>query len=308
MNNPDLSIRLGSCQLKNPIMPASGTFGEESCEICDVTQIGAIVPKSVTFHPRSGNKPPRVAETVGGMLNSVGIQNKGLQHFIDHTLLFYEKYNVPIMASISAYSVEEFKKMVDALHKDRRTDMIELNISCPNLEANGKAFGMSCEATYEIVREVRGLTDKVIIPKLTPNVEDITAIALSAQEAGADALSLTNTYIGMAIDIHTKKPKLGNVIGGLSGPAIKPISLRMVWQVAQKVSIPIIGIGGIQNWEDAIEYFLAGASAVQVGTYNFVNPNAMVEMIEGIEKYMVKHSMKSMKDIVGKVEITNSTL
>jgi dihydroorotate dehydrogenase (NAD+) catalytic subunit len=300
----DLSVKIGNVVLKNPVMPASGTFGIESCEVCEVEKLGAIVPKSVTLHPRDGNPPPRIVETVGGMLNSVGIQNKGLQHFLDFIIPFYkERYDVPLMTSISAYSIDEFKQMVQMLQEDGRTDLIELNVSCPNLKAGGKAFGMSSEDTYSIVKSVREITDKPLIPKLTPNVTDITTIASAAEEAGADAVSLTNTYIGMAIDVHSRKPKLGNIIGGLSGPAIKPISVRMVWQVAQKVSIPVIGIGGIQSWEDAVEYFLAGASAIQVGTYNFVNPNGMIEILKGIEGYMQQHGMLSMKELIGSLEI-----
>jgi dihydroorotate dehydrogenase (NAD+) catalytic subunit len=304
VKKPNLSVKIGNVVLKNPVMPASGTFGIESCQVCEVDKIGVIVPKSVTLNPREGNKPPRVVETVGGMLNSVGIQNKGLIDFLDHIIPFYkQRYNVPLMASISAYSIDEFKQMVQMLQDDGRADLIELNISCPNLEAGGKAFGMSCQDTYDIVKSVREISDKPLIPKLTPNVTDITEIALAAEEAGADGVSLTNTYIGMAIDIHSRKPKLGNIIGGLSGPAIKPISLRMVWQVAQKISIPIIGIGGIQSWEDAIEYFLAGATAIQVGTYNFVNPNAMVDIINGIENYMQQYKIQDIKDIIGQLEI-----
>lgn len=303
MSKPNLQVKLGKITLRNPVMPASGTFGIGSCELIDVNKIGAVVPKSVTLHPRDGNKTPRIAETTGGILNSIGIQSKGLEHFIKNDLQCYAKFNTPIMVSVSAYSVDEFKKMVEILDKEEACSMIELNISCPNLEEGGKAFGMSEEATYKIVKEVRGITEKTIIPKLTPNVSDIVTIALAAQEGGADSIALTNTYIGMAIDVNTRKPKLGNIIGGLSGPAIKPISLRMVWQVAQKVNLPIIGIGGIANWEDAIEYILAGATAIQLGTYNFVNPNSMIDTVKGIEKYLVENGYSSVKDIIGKVEI-----
>ncbi|AOT69856.1 dihydroorotate dehydrogenase [Geosporobacter ferrireducens] len=299
MQKPDLRVKLGSLTLQNPVMPASGTFGVETCKLCDIKKIGAILPKSVTLHPRQGNKPPRVAETTGGMLNAVGIQNKGLDYFIEEILPFYMPYAMPMIVSISAYSVDEFKRMVERLEGLDGIAAIELNISCPNLEAGGKAFGMNSGATYQIVKEVKALTGKVIIPKLTPNVEDITVIAKAAEEAGADAVALTNTFLGMAIDIKSKKPKLGNIIGGLSGPAIKPISLRMVWQTAQKIKIPVIGGGGIQNWEDAIEYLLAGASAIQVGTANFTNPNSMVEIVEGIEQYMLQHSIKSVEEIIG---------
>lgn len=303
MSKVDLSVQIGKLKLANPVMPASGTFGEETSNFIDLNRLGAIVPKSITLNPRQGNKPPRVVETASGLINAVGIQNKGVHDFIENVLPFYEKYTSPIIVSVSAYSSEEFIKMVELLNPHDSVSALELNISCPNLAAGGKSFGMSCEDTYGIVKSVREHTDKVIIPKLTPNVNDIASIALSAEEAGADGISLTNTYTAMAIDIHTRRPKLGNVIGGLSGPAIKPISLRMVWQVAQKVRIPVIGLGGISTWEDAVEFLLAGASAIQVGTYNFPNPHAMIEVIDGIEKYMLKNKMSSLEDLVGKVVI-----
>ncbi|WP_315122389.1 dihydroorotate dehydrogenase [uncultured Clostridium sp.] len=303
MIKPNLQVQLGKVTLKNPVMPASGTFGMGSCDLIDVKKIGALVPKSVTLNPRDGNKTPRVAETTGGILNSIGIQSEGLEYFIKNDLKYYEKCGTPIIISISAYSVDEFLEMVEILNEKKSIGMIELNISCPNLKEGGKAFGMSEESTYEIVKKVKNTTDKVIIPKLTPNVADIASIALAAEEGGADCVCLTNTHLGMAIDIKNRKPKLGNIIGGLSGPAIKPISLRMVWQVAQKVHIPIIGVGGISNWEDAIEYILAGATAIQVGTYNFINPNCMIDIVEGIEKYMIENNYSSIKELIGSVEI-----
>ncbi len=303
MNNVDLSVQIGNLKLNNPVMPASGTFGEETSYFIDFNKLGALVPKSITLHPREGNKPPRVVETPSGLINAVGIQNDGIHHFIKNILPFYEKSTSPIIVSVSGYSSQEFVEMINLLNPLDSVKGIELNISCPNLAAGGKSFGMSCEDTYSIIETVRKHTDKPIIAKLTPNVGDISSIALSAQEAGADAVSLTNTFTAMAIDINSKKPKLGNTIGGLSGPAIKPISLRMVWEVANKVNIPIIGIGGITNWEDAVEFILAGASAVQVGTYSFTNPNTMLEVIEGIESYLIKNNMSSIKDIIGKVII-----
>ncbi|MEW9097019.1 MAG: dihydroorotate dehydrogenase [Clostridiaceae bacterium] len=303
MIKPNLQVQLGGVTLKNPVMPASGTFGSGNCDLIDIRKIGAIVPKSVTLTPREGNKTPRIAETTGGVLNSIGIQSEGLEHFIKNDLKYYEQYDTPIIVSISAYSVDEFLEMVEILNKEKSINIIELNISCPNLKEGGKAFGMSEEFTYKIVKEVKNVTNKVIIPKLTPNAVDIVNIALAAEEGGADCLCVSNTHLGMAIDVKSRKPRLGNIIGGLSGPAIKPISLRMVWQVAQKVGIPIIGVGGISNWEDAIEYILAGATAIQVGTYNFVNPNCMIDIVEGIEKYMVENNYFSIKELIGSVEI-----
>lgn len=303
MSKLDLSVEIGKLKLKNPVMPASGTFGEETSNFIDFNKLGAIVPKSFTLNPRDGNKPPRVAETASGLINAVGIQNDGIHQFIEKTLPFYEKYTSPIIVSVSAYSVEEFIEMIKILDPKERVSAYELNISCPNLAAGGKSFGMSCEDTYNIVKTIKEYTEKPIIPKLTPNVNDIASIAVSAQEAGADAVALTNTYTAMAIDINTRKPKLRNVTGGLSGPAIKPISVRMVWEVANKVSIPVIGLGGIRTWEDAVEFLLAGASAVQVGTANFINPHAMVEVVEGIKKYMKKNNISSLKDLVGSLII-----
>lgn len=301
MSNPDLSVMIGNVKLKNPVMSASGTFGEESCEVCDVAKIGAIVPKTVTMYARDGNKMPRVVETVGGMLNSIGIQSQGLKHFVETIIPVYSQFNVPVIPSISGFKIDEFQRMVEMLNKEEVIKMIELNISCPNIEEDGKAFAMSSESSYNIVKAVKSITDKVIIPKLTPNVQDITEIAIAVEEAGADAVSLTNTFIGMEIDTHTRKPKLGNIIGGLSGPCIKPISLRMVYQTAQKVKIPLIGIGGISSVDDAIEYFLAGATAIQVGTANFINPNVMVEIVSGIEAYMSRYSINNMDELIGKL-------
>lgn len=298
---PDMSIKIGKIELKNPIMPASGTFGAELAELTTFNKFGAILPKSITLLPRQGNKAPRIVETASGMLNAVGIQNEGVHHFIEEVLPFYEEYEPPVIVSISAHSTEEFLKMVSILEAYERVDALELNISCPNLAVGGKSFGMSEKATYDIIKAIREITDKTIIAKLTPNVGDISLIAKAAEKAGADAVSLVNTFTAMAIDIKKRKPKLGNVTGGLSGPAIKPIALRMVFEVANTVEIPIIGIGGIMNSEDVIEFLLAGASAVQVGTASFVNPKAIEEIVEGLEDYMIDNNMSSLKDIVGKL-------
>lgn len=297
----DLSIKIGKMLLKNPIMPASGTFGVELADFTDFNKFGALLPKSITLLPRQGNPPPRIAETPSGMLNAVGIQNEGIHHFVEEILPFYENYESPIIVSVSAHSTEEFLEMVRILEPYDSIDALELNISCPNLEVGGKSFGMDEEATYEIIKAIREITNKTIIAKLTPNVGDIASIARAAERAGADAVSLVNTFTAMAIDIKTRKPKLGNITGGLSGPAIKPIAIRMVWEVANAVKIPVIGLGGIMSLEDVIEFLLAGASAVQVGTLLFVQPKAIEKIIEELEEYMDSNKLSSLKDIIGKV-------
>lgn len=294
----NLGVNIGGVVLKNPVMPASGTFGIESADFIDCSKIGAIVPKSFTLNPQQGNPPPRVVETPCGMLNAVGIQNKGLEHFVKVTLPFFESYGTPVVASVSAYSEEDFKTIINELNKTT-TALIELNISCPNLKEGGKAFGISQDETYKIVKAAKSVTEIPLITKLSPNVTDITEIALAAESAGTDAVSLVNTFLGMAIDIKTMRPKLGNITGGLSGPAIKPLALRMVWQVAEKVKVPVIGIGGISSATDAIEFLLAGASAVQVGTYNFVEPGCMEKIITGIEDYMRSRNISDVGQIIG---------
>lgn len=305
---PDMSIKIGDVILKNPIMPASGTFGLEMAELTDFNKYGGLVPKSITLLPRRGNASPRIAETPCGMLNAVGIQNDGVHHFVKEALPFYEKYDSPIIVSVSAHSTEEFVNIVSILDEYDSIDALELNISCPNLEVGGKSFGMSEKDTYDIIKEVRKITNKTIIAKLTPNVGDISLIALAAEKAGADAVSLVNTFTAMAIDIKTRKPKLGNITGGLSGPAIKPIAIRMVWEVANAVEIPVIGIGGIKDTEDVIEFLLAGASAVQIGTSLFVNPKSIEKVIKGLENYMLTNEMFDLKDIIGKVIISEDRI
>jgi len=304
----DTSVKIGKIKMKNPIMPASGTFGEELAEFIDFSKLGALVPKSVTRHARTGNKPPRVVETTSGMLNAVGIQNDGIEKFLKNKLSFYKKYNSPLILSISGHSIEEFSEMVKLIENYEEVDGIELNISCPNLKVGGESFGMSIKDTKEIVTEVRKRSLKMIIVKLTPNVGDIAALALASEEAGADAVTVANTFTAMAIDINTKKPILGNVTGGLSGPAIKPVVLRMVWEVAKVVKIPIIGVGGIRTCEDVIEYMLAGASAVQVGTATFVDPDIMTKIINDIENYMKENKIVEISNLIGALIEDNENL
>ncbi|MGG3574560.1 dihydroorotate dehydrogenase [Bacillus gobiensis] len=300
----EMSVKIGKLLLENPIMPASGTFSEELAELIDFNRLGALVPKSITKNKRKGNPTPRVCEITSGMINSIGIQSKGLSYYKEHTVPFYSQFRPPLIASVSADSIEEFAEVCEELALMDAVSGLELNISCPNLKNNGLAFGMDEEVTYRLVQIVRQVTDKTIIPKLSPNVTSIETIALAAEEGGADALNVANTFVGMAIDIHTRKPKIANKIGGVSGPAIKPLIVRLIHQVYQATSLPIIGCGGIMNGADAIEFFLAGASAVQVGTATFVQPTAMLSIIEEIADYMKLYHINDLKELTGKIQYT----
>ncbi|MED4752044.1 dihydroorotate dehydrogenase [Brevibacillus choshinensis] len=297
----DLCVRIGSLTLPNPIMPASGAFGEDMEDIIDFNLLGAVVPKSITKHPRKGNATPRVCETPAGMINSIGIQSKGIHYYMENVIPYYRLYQTPLISSISADSIEEFVEMAGIIAGTDGVAALELNISCPNLKGNGAAFGMDAQLTRELIREVRQVTDKPLIAKLTPNVTSIQEIASAAEEGGADGLNVANTMLAMAIDVHTRKPRIGNVLGGLSGPAVKPIIVRMIYQVHQVSSLPIIGCGGVMNGEDAIEMILAGASAVQVGTASFVQPTAMLDILEEIKQYMVQYEITDIKSLVGQV-------
>ena len=299
----NMEVNIGGLKLKNPVMTASGTygFGKEYSEYYDLSKLGAVVVKGLTLKPREGNKAPRIAETPAGILNSVGLQNPGIEAFLQQELPFLRQYNAAVIANIAGNTVEEYCQMADKLGTS--VDAIELNISCPNVKEGGVAFGTKCDSVYGITKAVKQHCKVPLIVKLSPNVTDITEIALAAEEAGADCLSLINTLLGMSIDINTRKPILANVVGGLSGPAVKPVAVRMVYQVAKAVNIPVIGMGGISSWQDAIEFVLAGADAVAIGTYNFVNPNAPIEIIEGLLQYMKKNNYKSLSDFKGKIEI-----
>ena len=300
MVKPNLKVKIAGLELKNPVLVASGTFGsgEEYGKLVDLNKLGAIVTKSVTLEPREGNVPPRVVETPSGMLNSIGLQNYGIDAFIKDKLPFLNKVKTAVIVSIAAHRVEDYAAIAGKLDKIKRVDAIEINISCPNVKG-GLEFAREPGSTAAVVGAVRRASRKPVIVKLSPNVKDITEIAMAAENAGADAVSLVNTFTGMAIDIDTKRPVLGNIIGGLSGPAIKPVALRMVWETAKKVKIPVIGIGGIMNYEDAVEFIIAGASAVQVGTANFVNPKAAADIISGMEKYMRQGKIKNIKELTG---------
>lgn len=294
-----LDVNIGSLRLQNPVMPASGAFGEDMDEVIDFNELAAIVPKSITKEPRKGNKTPRVCETPAGMINSIGIQSKGLAYYLEHTLPYYRQYKIPLISSISADSFDEFAEMSETIGGTEGVAALELNISCPNLKGNGLAFGMDPEATFQLIRRVKEVTDKPIIAKLTPNVTSIQEIALAAERGGADGLNVANTILAMAIDIHTRRPKIGNVMGGLSGPAVKPIIVRMIYQVRQVSKLPIIGCGGVMNGEDAIEMLLAGASAVQVGTANFVQPTAMIDILREIKDYMLQYNIEDIRELIG---------
>jgi dihydroorotate dehydrogenase (NAD+) catalytic subunit len=284
-------MELAGIQMKNPVMVASGTFGwgREYSDYYDLNKLGAIVTKSITLLPREGNPPPRLVETAAGMLNSIGLQNEGIDHFLKEDLVFLGKFDAPTIVNIAGETVEEYAELARRLSKETIIKGIEVNISCPNVKQGGMSFGVDPELTKQVISAVKKATRQPVIAKLTPNVTDITVIAKAAAEAGADALSLINTLVGMSIDIETGDSRLGTRTGGLSGPAIKPIAVRMVYEVSRAVTVPVIGIGGIMTGSDAIEFFLAGAKAVQVGTANFVDTEAPIKVIKGIEDYVHRH-------------------
>lgn len=294
------NVKIGKIILKNPVMAASGTFGPEYGELVDIRRLGAIVAKTITLKPRQGNPPPRLVETASGMVNSIGLENPGLECFIKEKLPQLLKFKIPVIASISADNIPEFKEMAARLDKTNISG-IELNLSCPNIRKT-RLISQSKEDTYNVVASVRKATGLTLIAKLTPNVTDIAEIAEAARNAGADSIALINTFPAMAVDIKRRKPLLGNITGGLSGPAIKPMALKMVWDVFNKVNIPIIGIGGIMSYKDALEFIICGAAAVQVGTANFVNPKAAIEIMDGIEKYLKINKIDGIKKLTGALE------
>jgi dihydroorotate dehydrogenase (NAD+) catalytic subunit len=298
---PNLTVDIGTLKLRNPVMTASGTFGygEEYAPYLDLNQIGAIVVKGLSLEPRKGNPPPRIMETPCGMLNAVGLQNIGVQAFIATKLPFLRQFETPVIVNIYAESVDEFPILAQKLSEAQGVHALEVNISCPNVKKGGIAFGTDPDMAAEVTRRVKEATDLPVIVKLTPNVTDIAMIAQSVEAAGADAVSLINTITGMSVDVDKRMPHLWNITGGLSGPAIKPVALRMVWQVVNRVSIPVIGLGGIMTAEDALEYLIVGARAVQVGTANFVNARAIPDIIEGIGKYLRKHQMTHIDELIG---------
>lgn len=301
----DLNVNLGTLQLKNPVMTASGTFGygTEYYDFFDVSRIGGIVVKGTTLRDRQGNKYPRMAETPSGMLNAVGLQNKGVNYFVKNIYPTLLDLNTSIFVNVSGSTVEEYVETAEIVNDLAHIPGIELNISCPNVKEGGMTFGTSCPSAAQVVREVRRVYKKELMVKLSPNVTSISEIALAVEAEGADSVSLINTLLGMAIDSETRRPVLSTVTGGLSGPAVKPVALRMVWQVSQAVKIPVVGMGGIMNAADAIEFLLAGASAVQIGTANFIDPTSPVKVLEGIEQYMKKHKISRITDLIGALEL-----
>ena len=297
-------INFAGIEMKNPVTVASGTFGygREFSDFFDLSKLGGIITKGTSLKPRSGNKPPRVCETAGGMLNSIGLQNPGVEYFAQNDLPFLRKFDTAVIVNACGSSVDEYVELCKILNT-LDIDGVELNLSCPNVKAGCLAFGNTYEGVKEVTSKVRKVLQKPLIVKLTPNVTNIAEIAKAVEDAGADGVSLINTLLGMKIDINKRKPVLANNTGGLSGPAIKPVAVRMVYQVAQAVNIPILGMGGIVNGEDAIEFMLAGAKAVSIGAGNFISPTTSIDTIAGIEDYMRKFDIKNINEIIGKVEI-----
>jgi dihydroorotate dehydrogenase (NAD+) catalytic subunit len=300
----DMTVRIGTLELRSPVMTASGTFasGREYSDFMDLSRLGAVVTKGVSLEPWAGNDSPRIAETASGMLNSIGLQNPGVEAFCAKDLAWLASQDVPVIVNVSGHTVAEYAAVVQRLDREPAVAAYEINISCPNVDRGGMTFGTDCAAAAEVVRAVRAVTARPVIVKLTPNVTDIIAIARAVVDAGADALSLINTLLGMAIDAETRRPRLARVVGGLSGPAIKPVALRMVWQVAGAVDVPIVGMGGIMDATDAVEFMLAGAAAVAVGTANFVDPTACVRVTDGLAEYCRERGIAHVSDLTGALE------
>jgi dihydroorotate dehydrogenase (NAD+) catalytic subunit len=301
----DLSVRIGSLTLRNPFLAASGCFGYgvEYAEAIDLASLGGVVSKGLFLKAREGHPPPRIVETPGGMLNAIGLQGIGAKRFVDEKLPDLRRLGATVVANICGSTLEEYVEVARVLSDAEGIAALELNISCPNIKEGGIQFGCSLVGTYDVVSAVRKVTSLPIMPKLTPNVTDVASFARAAEEAGADAVSLVNTFLAMAIDVETRQPKLSNVMGGLSGPAIRPIAVRMVWECFQAVKLPIIGMGGIATVSDALEFIIAGASAVQVGTANFVHPFIWSELIDGLDAYLDRHAIARVGDLVGQLRI-----
>jgi len=304
-NKIDLSINLAGIKLKNPILTASGTFGygEEYAEFVDLNKLGGVIVKGISLQPIKGNPPPRIWETPSGMLNAIGLENPGVDVFLKEKLPFLRKYDTAVIVNVFGYSLEQYVGVVERLDGVPGVAGLEVNISCPNVKAGGIVFGTNIKAASELLAALRKATKLPLIAKLSPNVTDIVEFARAAEGAGCDGLSLINTLLGMAIDVRCRKPRIANCTGGLSGPAIRPVAVRMVWQTAKAVSIPIIGMGGIMTGEDALEFILAGASAVAVGTANFVNPRATLDVLEGVEAIMKEQGVGRLADLIGRVAV-----
>lgn len=305
--SPSLTVDLGDgLVLKNPIIAASGTFGygEEYAGVLDVNRLGAIVVKGLSVEPKTGNPTPRLIETPSGLLNAIGLANVGLEAFLSAKLPFLRQFDVKVIVNIFGGTIEEFERLTDRLSDAQGVHALEVNVSCPNVKQGGMSFGQSVTGVFEVVRAVRRKTRLPMIVKLSPNVTDIAEIAKAAHAAGASALSVINTVLGMAIDVETRRPKLASWTGGLSGPAIRPIAVRMVWEVSRAVPIPVIGLGGVTCAEDAVEFLLAGASAVAVGTANFMNPRATIDILDGLTRYMTRHNVHDVRQLVGAIDVT----
>ena len=300
-----LNTKIGSLELKNPVMTASGTFGygTEYADFMDISRLGAIIVKGTTLNPRQGNPYPRMAETPSGMLNAVGLQNKGVDYFVDHIYPEVRKIRTAVIVNVSGSCIDDYVQTASIINTLDDIPAIELNISCPNVKQGGMAFGVNPESAALVVSAVRKAYDKTLIVKLSPNVTDITEIARAVEDSGADSVSLINTMLGMAIDAEKRRPILSTITGGMSGPAVKPVALRMVWQTVKAVKIPVIGLGGICSATDAVEFLLAGASAIQIGTANFIDPSVSVKVIDGIADYLERHNFNSVQDIIGALEV-----
>jgi dihydroorotate dehydrogenase (NAD+) catalytic subunit len=304
MNPLALGVRIGGLALKNPVMTASGTFGygEEFAPFCDLNRLGAVVVKGLSLEPRPGNPAPRIMETPCGMLNAIGLQNIGVRAFINDKLPYLRQFDVAVIANIFGETAEEYRRITEILNGAEGVDAIEVNISCPNVKKGGVAFGADPDVAADVTKKVRAVTGLPLIVKLTPNVADITKIALAVEAAGADAVSLINTLTGMSVDIECRRPHLANITGGLSGPAVKPVALRMVWQAVRCLKIPVIGIGGIATASDALEFLITGATAVEIGTANFIHPAATMGILDGIEAYMIRHGIGRIDELIGSLK------
>jgi dihydroorotate dehydrogenase (NAD+) catalytic subunit len=300
----NLNIDFNGLQLKNPVLTASGTFGYglEFTDFVDLNQLGGFIVKGTTLNPREGNPYPRMVETASGMLNAVGLQNKGVDVFCNDIYPQIKDFNTNVIVNVSGSTVDDYVETARVINELSNISCVELNISCPNVKEGGMAFGTNCASASEVVKAVRNVYKKHLMVKLSPNVTDIVSIARAVEGQGADSVSLVNTFLGMAVDIKTRKPKLSTITGGLSGPAIKPIALRMVWQVAKAVKIPVCGLGGIMNADDAIEFILAGASSVQIGTANFIDPDITMKIIKGLEQYCIEQGVENISELIGAIE------
>jgi dihydroorotate dehydrogenase (NAD+) catalytic subunit len=305
---PEMTVTVAGISMQNPVMTASGTFGyaQEFEPYLDLSRLGAIVVKTITLRPRAGARPARIVETPAGMLNAIGLQNVGLEGFIDEKLPYLRRLGPPVIVNIAGESIEDYYELAKRLSDQEGVRGIELNISCPNV-ADGLIFGCNATLAHRLMVRVRQATTLPLIPKLSPNVTDVVEIARALGEGGADALSLINTLIGMAIDVRGRRPKIANVTGGLSGPAIRPVAVRMVWEVARAVKLPLIGMGGIMTAEDALEFLIAGATAVAVGTANFTSPSRAQQVIDGIEAYLIEHKLKRVTDLIGCLDLTGTS-